>query len=157
MMTDTIADMLTRIRNANFIERPNADMPATKLKIAIAQVLKEEGFVLGYQVGQMVKAETGASEFHPSPSQEGEGLTEAIKKPKSVLRVFLKYGEEGEKVIRHISRVSKPGRRLYRGAKELRRVLDGLGIAVLSTSRGVMSDRKARKEKVGGEVLCYVW
>ena len=97
----------------------------------------------------MVKSETGANEFQASSSSdssESGGFSEAVKKPKAVLRVFLKYGDEGEKVIRHISRVSKPGRRLYRGAKELRRVLDGLGIAVLSTSRGVMSDRKARKE-----------
>lgn len=152
MMTDPVADMLTRIRNANAIERPAADMPATKLKIAIAQVLKDEGFVLDYQVGMIeFNAETGVKDFKPGEPSE------AVKQPKSVLRVFLKYGPEGEKVIRHIARSSKPGRRYYRAARELRRVLDGLGISILSTSRGVMSNRRARKENVGGEVLAVVW
>jgi small subunit ribosomal protein S8 len=152
MMTDPVADMLTRIRNANAIERPAADMPATKLKIAIAQVLKDEGFVLDYQVGTIeANAETGAKDFKAGDPSE------AVKLPKSVLRVFLKYGPEGEKVIRHIARSSKPGRRYYRAARELRRVLDGLGISILSTSRGVMSNRRARKENVGGEVLAIVW
>jgi small subunit ribosomal protein S8 len=152
MMTDPVADMLTRIRNANAIERPNADMPATKLKIAIAQVLKDEGFVLDYQVGLIeANPDTGAKEL-----KTGEP-SEVVKQPKAILRVFMKYGPDGEKVIRHISRSSKPGRRYYRGSKELRRVLDGLGISILSTSRGVMSDRRARKEKVGGEVLAIVW
>jgi small subunit ribosomal protein S8 len=148
MMTDPIADMLTRIRNANSIERPAAEMPATKLKVAVAQVLKDEGFILDYQVGKYSKAESGGSEF-----VAGAPLSEA----KVVLRVYLKYGPEGEKVIRHIQRSSRPGRRYYQGAKQLRRVLDGLGIAILSTSKGVMSDRKARKEGVGGEVLAIVW
>lgn len=148
MMTDPIADMLTRIRNANSIERPATEMPATKLKVAVAQVLKDEGFILDYQVGKYAKTETSAKEF-----VTGATLQEA----KPVLRVYLKYGPEGEKVIRNISRSSRPGRRYYRGAKQLRRVLDGLGIAVLSTSKGVMSDRQARKQNVGGEVLCIVW
>lgn len=143
MMTDTIADMLTRIRNANSIERPAAEMKATKLKASIAQVLKDEGFILDYQVG---KYEGG--EFKDGP-KAGE--------PGSVLRVYLKYGSEGEKVIRNIKRASRPGHRYYQGARELKKVLDGLGIAVLSTSKGVMSDRRARKEGVGGEVLCVVW
>src|SRR6266545_3396510 len=115
MMTDPIADMLTRIRNANNIERPLVEMPAAKLK-----------------------------DF-----QEMEKLGE----PHAVLQVFLKYGPDGERVIRHIERYSKPGRRVYQGYKEVRRVLDGLGIAILSTSKGVMSDRMAKKEKVGGEIL----
>jgi small subunit ribosomal protein S8 len=148
MMTDPIADMLTRIRNANAIERPVAEMPATKLKIALAEVLRDEGFILGYKVGKYVTNEQGASEF-----KEGAALSE----PKVKLQVFLKYGEDGERVIRHIQRSSRPGRRYYKGKRDLRRVLDGLGIAVLSTSKGVMSDRKARKEGVGGEVLCTVW
>jgi len=148
MMTDPIADMLTRIRNANSIERPAAEMPATKLKVAVAQVLKDEGFILDYQVGKYAKAEGGAKEF-----VTGTPLSEA----KVVLRVYLKYGPEGEKVIRHIQRSSRPGRRYYQGSKQLRRVLDGLGISILSTSKGVMSNRKARKEGVGGEVLAIVW
>jgi small subunit ribosomal protein S8 len=143
MMTDPIADMLTRIRNANSIERPAADMKATKLKANIAQVLKDEGFILDYHVGKI----------------EGGEFKDGAKAgdPQTILRVYLKYGPEGEKVIRAIHRSSRPGRRYYKGAKDLNKVLDGLGIAVLSTSKGVMSDRKARKEGVGGEVLCLVW
>jgi small subunit ribosomal protein S8 len=143
MMTDPIADMLTRIRNANSIERPAAEMKSTKLKANIARVLKEEGFILDYQVGKY-----DGAEFN-------DGATPGA--PGSVLRVYLKYGPEGEKVIRNIRRSSRPGRRYYQGAKELKKVLDGLGIAVLSTSKGVMSDRQARKAGVGGEVLCVVW
>jgi len=148
MMTDPIADMLTRIRNANSIERTTAEMPATKLKVAVAQVLKDEGFILDYHVGKYVADEQGNKEF-----KQGAELRE----PKLILRVYLKYGDDGEKVIRHIARSSRPGRRYYQGKRELKRVLDGLGIAILSTSKGVMSDRKARKEGVGGEVLCTVW
>jgi small subunit ribosomal protein S8 len=148
MMTDPVADMLTRIRNASSIERPFADIPATNLKVAIAQVLKDEGFVLHYALGKISKSEAGVVEFV-------EGST--TKEPKTVLRVWLKYGPDGEKVIRHISRSSRPGRRYYQGTKEIRRVLDGLGIAILTTSKGVMSDRQARKQGVGGEVLAIVW
>ncbi len=151
MMTDPIADMLTRIRNANAIERPAVDMPATRLKAAVAQVLKDEGFILDYQVGQMAADEQGfPTSFQPLA--EGAALA-----PKAVLRVFLKYGPEGERIIRTIDRASRPGRRLYRKRTELRPVLDGLGIAILSTSKGVMSDRRARAERVGGELLCTVY
>ena len=151
MMTDPIADMLTRIRNASNIERPFVEMPATKLKVALAKVLHEEGFILGYRTGKYAESKTdnGAQkEF-----QEGTNLGE----PHVVLQVFLKYGPDGERVIRHIARYSKPGRRVYQGYKDVRRVLDGLGIAILSTSKGVMSDREAKKQKVGGEILCTVW
>jgi small subunit ribosomal protein S8 len=149
MMTDPIADMLTRIRNANEIERPLVEMPATKLKVAVAEVLLKEGFILGYRTGAYAaNGETGAKEF---------GESADLSKPHAVLQVFLKYGPDGEKVIRHIQRYSKPGRRVYQGYKDVRRVLDGLGIAILSTSRGVMSDRDAKREKVGGEILCTVW
>ena len=152
MMTDPIADMLTRIRNANEIERPLVEMPATKLKVAVAKVLLEEGFILGYRTGTW--AETPVEGGQPTKDfQEMEKLGE----PHAVLQVFLKYGPDGERVIRHIERYSKPGRRVYQGYKEVRRVLDGLGIAILSTSKGVMSDRQAKKDKVGGEVLCTVW
>ncbi|VTS02192.1 30S ribosomal protein S8 [Tuwongella immobilis] len=148
MMTDPIADMLTRIRNANHIERRLVEMPAAGLKVSIAQVLQDEGFITGYVLGTYVESAEG-NDFQPI-----EKLSDAAK---PVLRIFLKYGPDGEKVIRNIERASKPGRRLYRGRQSLPRVLDGLGIAVISTSKGVMSDRKARKEGVGGELICTVW
>ena len=149
MMTDPIADMLTRIRNGNRIESPAVDMPSTLLKQHVAQVLKDEGFILDYHVGKFVSNEQGRNVF------QTEGV--AADEPKKVLRVYLKYGPEGERVIRHIERASKPGLRLYRGYRELRPVLDGLGVSVISTSRGVMSDRQARAQRLGGELLCVVW
>ena len=152
MMTDPIADMLTRIRNANNIERPLVEMPATKLKVALAQVLLEEGFILGFQTGKYVETATEGG-----GKQKEFQKVESLGEPHVVLQVYLKYGPDGEKVIRHIERYSKPGRRVYQGYKEVKRVLDGLGIAILSTSKGVMSDRQARQQKVGGEVLCTVW
>jgi small subunit ribosomal protein S8 len=149
MMTDPIADMLTRIRNGNAVEKVYVEMAATKVKVAIARVLVEEGFVLGYRVGKSVtNTESGATDF-----QE----TNDLGQPHVVLQVFLKYGPDGERVIRHIERYSKPGRRVYQGYREVRRVLDGLGIAILSTSKGVMSDRQAKQAKLGGEILCTVW
>jgi small subunit ribosomal protein S8 len=148
MMTDPIADMLTRIRNANLIESPIVDMPTTHQKEHIAQVLKDEGFIVDYQVGKIGPDEHGQLAFHPGADP---------KDPKKLLRVYLKYGPEGERVIRHIERVSKPGCRTYKGVKDLKPVLDGLGIAVLSTNKGVMSDRQARAQRVGGEVVCLVW
>ena len=148
MMTDPIADMLTRIRNANRIELPFVDMPATRLKMNIAQVLKDEGFVLDYQVG------TPGTDEHGAPTFDEE---KDLGKPHVLLRVYLKYGPEGERVIRNIERASRPGRRLYRHAAQLRPVLDGLGISIISTSKGVMSDRRARPQRLGGELLCTVW
>src|ERR1017187_4093315 len=119
MMTDPIADMLTRVRNANRTEAPAVDMPSTNMKTHIAQVLKDEGFILDYQVGKMAPGADGRLAFQtPADAQN----------PKKVLRVFLKYGPEGEKVIRHIERCSKPGLRLYKSFKALFPVLDGLGI-----------------------------
>jgi small subunit ribosomal protein S8 len=123
-------------------------MPASGLKAKLAQVLKDEGYIQDFQIGRYQDGEGGAAFV-----SEGVNLSDA----KAVLRVFLKYGPEGERVIRHIERISKPGCRRYAGYKELRPVLDGLGISVLSTSRGLMSDRKAKAERVGGEVLCNVW
>jgi small subunit ribosomal protein S8 len=150
MMTDPVADMLTRIRNASRIESPIVDMPATKLKVRIAQVLKDEGYIVDHQVGKMVKTESGHTEFQPDPNIKlGESHV--------VLRVAMKYGPEGERVFMRMDRASKPGRRLYRRANQLKPVLDGLGIAILSTSRGVMSDRQARAQKLGGELICTVW
>jgi small subunit ribosomal protein S8 len=148
MMTDSVADMLTRIRNANRIERPAVEMASTHLKRRIAQVLKDEGFILDYQVGQYLTNAEGQTYFQPQQDMQA---------PKLVLRLYLKYGPEGEKIIRHIERASRPGRRLYRHYSQLAPVLDGLGIAVLSTSKGVMSDRQARAQRLGGELLCTVW
>lgn len=148
MMTDPISDMLTRIRNANRIERPAVDVPATALKERVAQVLKDEGFILDYHVGKVQTNDQGAEAFQPDASARGTG---------AILRIYLKYGPDGERVIRHIERASRPGRRLYRRSTQLPAVLDGLGISILSTSRGVMSDRQARTQHLGGELLCTVW
>jgi small subunit ribosomal protein S8 len=147
MMTDPVSDMLTRIRNANRIERPVVDMPMTRLKVNIAKVLKDEGFILDYQIGHEVPDEAGHKAF-----QEADA-----KGAKAILRIVLKYGPEGERVIRRLERISKPGLRVYKRNTQLRPVLEGLGISIISTSRGVKSDRQARAEKLGGEVLCNVW
>ena len=130
-MTDPIADMLTRIRNAMRVERPEVDMPISGVKQGLAEVLKREGYIWDWQ--------------------EVEG------QPVKRLRLDLKYGPNGEQVIQKIRRISKPGRRVYRKAKELKPVLHGLGIRIISTSRGVLSDREARQRGVGGEVLCEIW
>ncbi len=148
MMTDPIADMLTRIRNANRIERPVVDIPATKMKANVAKVLKDEGFILDYQVGTAGTDEHGAPEFKAVSDMSLRRLT---------LRVYLKYGPEGERIIRHIQRKSRPGLRQYIRADQIRPILDGLGISILSTSKGVMSNRQARAQKLGGELLCTVW
>ena len=130
-MTDPIADLLTRIRNVNSIGKKSVAMPYSRLKESLLTTLKREGFIGDFEV-------------------IGEGV-------KRALSVILKYGPESEKVIVQIRRVSKPGRRIYWKVDQVKPVLDGLGIAVLTTSKGVMSDREARKAKVGGEVLCTVW
>jgi small subunit ribosomal protein S8 len=131
MMTDPVADMLTRIRNAVRVERPHVDMPMSKVKCGLAEVLKREGYIWDWKTIDL--------------------------RPISQLRLELKYGPNGERVIRTIRRISKPGRRVYSRAKDLRPVLNGLGISVISTSRGVISDREARQRNLGGEVLCEVW
>jgi small subunit ribosomal protein S8 len=148
MMTDPLADMLTRVRNANTIERPAVDMPASRLKINVAQVLKDEGFILDYHIGRITTDDGGQKAF----SQDND-----LSKAHAVLRVYLKYGPEGERVIRYIQRASTPGCRLYRKATDLKPVLDGLGISILSTNKGVLSDRQARAQRLGGELLCTVW
>jgi small subunit ribosomal protein S8 len=130
-MTDPVADMLTRIRNANSLMRDEVSMPSTAIKIDIAEVLKREGFI--------------------------KSLDIVIRPLQNELRIQLKYGPEGEKVIRGISRTSKPGCRVYRGYEELSQVLNGQGITVVSTNQGVLSDRECREKKVGGEVLCTVY
>jgi small subunit ribosomal protein S8 len=130
MMTDPIADMLTRIRNAVRVERPYVDIPASGVKKGIADVLKREGFIWDWK--------------------------EIEEQPVVQIRIELKYGPNGERVIQTIKRVSKPGRRLYSGSRDLKPVLGGLGIRIISSSKGVISDREARRDNVGGEVLCEV-
>ncbi|WP_010095751.1 30S ribosomal protein S8 [Ornithinibacillus scapharcae] len=131
VMTDPIADMLTRIRNANMVKHEKLELPASKIKTEIADILKREGFVRDYEVIE--------------DSKQG------------VLRIFLKYGVNEERVITGIKRISKPGLRVYAKADEVPRVLNGLGIAIVSTSKGVLSDKEARAQAVGGEVIAYVW
>jgi small subunit ribosomal protein S8 len=130
-MTDPIADMITRIRNAQMAKHESVDISSSRMKVAIAEILKEEGYILDYK------------ELKDDKHQ--------------VIRIRLKYVEDGDIVIKKIERVSKPGRRIYVNSKEIPHVLRGYGISILSTSKGVMTDRKARKEKVGGEVLVKVW
>ena len=132
-MTDPIADMLTRIRNANVAMHDDVRMPSAKVKEALAEILHKEGYIEGYEIAD-------------DPS-----------KPGKVLTIHMKYSPERARSISGIRRVSKPGLRVYRGADRLPRVLGGLGVAVLSTSQGLMTDREARQRKVGGEILCYVW
>jgi len=131
MVTDPIADMLTRIRNSSMAEHEKTDIPASKLKVRIAELLKEEGFIKNFR------------------------LIEDRKQ--GILRVYLKYGPGQERVITGLRRVSKPGRRQYVGADKIPSVLGGIGVALISTPRGVLTDRESRRLRVGGEVLCYVW
>lgn len=130
-ITDPIADMLTRIRNANTAKHETVDIPASNMKKAIAEILNNEGYIAGYQI-----------------IDDGK---------QGVIKIALKYGPNKEKVISGLKRVSKPGLRIYAGAEELPRVLKGLGIAIISTSKGIMTDKAARKQNIGGEVLAFVW
>ena len=131
MMTDPIADMLTRIRNALRIERPSVEIPASRVKQGIAEVLQREGYIWDFEVVEQL--------------------------PQNVIRLNLKYGPNGEDVIQSIQRVSKPGRRVYTRSQDSEDVLQGLGISVISTSHGVLSNREAKSKGVGGEVLCEIW
>ena len=131
VVTDTIADMLTRIRNANQMRYTEVKVPASKLKIELARILKEEGFIKDYKV-----------------------LTENVQ---GTIVLTLKYGHNKERVITGLKRISKPGLRVYAKNDEVPRVLSGLGIAIISTSKGVMTDKEARKENLGGEVLAFIW
>jgi small subunit ribosomal protein S8 len=131
MMTDPIADMLTRIRNAVRIERPAVDIPASKMKVNIAGVLQREGYIWDFEVVEQA--------------------------PQNILRIHLKYGPNGERVIQHVSRVSSPGRRIFARVDQTPNVLQGLGISIVSTSHGVMSNREAKRKGVGGEVICKLW
>ena len=130
-ITDPIADMLTRIRNANSAKHETVDVPVSNMKKAIADILLEEGYIKGYEI-----------------IDDGK---------QGMIHITLKYGANKEKVISGLQRVSKPGLRVYAGRDELPRVLKGLGIAIVSTSKGIMTDKKARAEKIGGEVLAFVW
>ena len=133
MLTDPIADMLTRIRNANTAMHDEVPMPSSKQKLALAKILQQEGYISGFEV---------------APSTKGPG---------EVLTIKMKYSPDRRRTISGLRRVSTPGLRVYRGATAVPRVLGGLGVAVLSTSQGLMTDREARKRNVGGEILCYVW
>ena len=130
-MTDPIADMLTRIRNANVVKHETVDVPASNMKKELARILLEEGFIRGYDV-----------------IEDGK---------QGIIRIQLKYGQTGERVISGLKRISKPGMRVYADKHEVPRVLHGLGISIISTSKGILTDKQARKENVGGEVICYVW
>jgi len=131
MNTDPIADMLTRIRNANLVSHETVEMPSSKLKVELAKLLKEEGYIVDYTV-----KEVGKFKF---------------------LSIVLKYDSKRKPVISNLKRISKPGLRNYCKSKNLPKVLGGLGIAIVTTSKGLFTDRKARKENIGGEVICYVW
>ena len=130
-MTDIIADMLTRIRNANSMRYTEVKVPASKLKLELARILKEEGFIKNYKV-----------------------VDENVQ---GMIYLTLKYGENKERVITGLKRISKPGLRVYAKASEIPKVLNGLGIAIISTSKGIMTDKEARKQNLGGEVLAYIW
>ena len=130
-MTDPIADMLTRIRNANVVKHETVDVPASNMKKELSRILFEEGFIRGYDV-----------------IEDGK---------QGIIRIQLKYGQTGERVISGLKRISKPGMRVYADKHEVPRVLNGLGISIISTSKGILTDKQARKENVGGEVICYVW
>lgn len=131
VVTDTIADMLTRIRNANSMRYTEVKVPASKLKLELAKILKEEGFIKDYKVLE----------------ETAQGM----------ILITLKYGEKKERVISGLKRISKPGLRVYAKASEVPKVLNGLGIAIISTSNGIMTDKEARKQGLGGEVLAYIW
>jgi small subunit ribosomal protein S8 len=131
MYTDAISDLLTRIRNGLVVKHAQVIAPSSKMKVSIAQVLREEGYIQGFDVTK--------------------------DRPQPMLRIWLKYTEDGEPAITALKRVSKPGCRIYAGKQELPRVKSGMGVAILSTSRGIMTDKKARRLGVGGEVLCHVW
>ncbi len=130
-MTDPIADLLTRIRNAHMAKHDRLDVPVSKIKVEICRILKEQGYIRNYR-----QYET---------------------KPQGTLRILLRYSEEGLPAIRHLSRVSTPGRRVYRGSADIKPVRNGLGLRIVSTSRGLMTDMQARQAQVGGEVLCELW
>ena len=137
-MTDPISDMLARLRNAVSAKHARVDMPASKLKAEIARILQDEGYIQGFRLVE-------------------EPADKAGRAPRQVIRLFLKYGPRGEKVITGVARISRPGRRVYLGVDDVPQVLGGLGTSILTTSRGVMTGRAARKAGVGGEVLCNVW
>jgi small subunit ribosomal protein S8 len=132
VLTDPIADMLTRIRNANSMRYTKVEVPVSKVKLEIARILKEEGFISGFEIDKREKED-------------------------DMIILSLKYGNKKERVITGLKRISKPGLRVYAKVDEVPRVLNGLGIAIISTSKGIMTDKKAREEQVGGEVLAYIW
>ena len=145
-MTDPIADMLTRIRNAVIAKRTRVDMPASRIKADIARILQDEGYIQGFRLLDDANGAQGGPAHPVKPV-----------KTEKMLRLFLKYGPHGEKLITGIERISRPGRRVYFGKADVPEVLAGLGTSILTTSRGVMTGREAVKAGVGGEVLCNIW
>jgi len=141
VVSDPIADMLSRIRNANVIERDTVRMPISKMRVAIAQILEQEGYIDGYRESEQTEDEKRKRDLGGQ----------------RILEVDLRYASDRTKAITGIKRVSRPGLRVYSASKEIPKVMGGLGVAIVSTSSGVLTDREARKRKVGGEVLCYVW
>ncbi|MBF7083495.1 30S ribosomal protein S8 [Desulfallas sp. Bu1-1] len=131
VMTDPVADFLTRIRNANMVYHDKVEVPSSKMKRAIAEILKQEGFIKDYEY-----------------IEDGK---------QGILRIYMKYGSGKERVITGLKRISKPGLRVYTRKDSIPKVLGGLGIAIISTSKGIMTDKRARQENLGGEVICYVW
>ena len=130
-MTDPVADLLTRIRNAHMVKHDRLDVPTSKLKVEICRLLKQEGYIENYRL------------------IDGE--------PRGVVRIFLRYAPDGSPAITHISRVSKPGRRVYRGADDIKPILNGIGVGIVSTSGGLLTDAQARERRVGGELVCEIW
>jgi small subunit ribosomal protein S8 len=131
-VTDPISDMFVRIKNATRVHAPAVEMPASKQKIALAELLRNEGFISSFE-------------------------TKALGSPDQKMRIVLKYGPKGEQVIQGIRRISKPGLKVYRGAKRIPKVLDGLGISIISTSNGLVTNREAKRKSVGGEVIAHIW
>ena len=146
VVTDTIADMLTRIRNANSMRYSEVNVPASNLKVNLAKILKDEGFIEDYKIAKILKDE-GFIEDYKILNDDVQGT----------IVITLKYGQNKERVITGLKRISKPGLRVYAKAHEVPKVLNGLGIAIISTSNGMMTDKEARKQNLGGEVLCYIW
>ena len=151
-VSDPIADMLTRIRNANNTGAEEVEIPASRLKVGIAKILREEGFIKHYKIVRV--AEKGAKKKSREPRQPEKG---SPLEKQSVIRVYLKYGPKEEKVLNGLKRLSTPGLRRYVGAEEIPVVDGGLGISILSTSKGLLTGAQCRKRNVGGEILCSVW
>lgn len=154
-MTDPIADLLTRIRNAHLAKHDRLDVPSSRLKLEICRILKEEGLIRNFRLVDPRAAEARPAAPKPAGAEarptNGRGMTSGA------VRIFLRYTDEGTPAITHLQRVSRPGRRVYRMASDIRPVLNGVGVGIVSTSQGLLTDRQARERRLGGEVLCEIW